>query len=148
MLLPLCRSSSILEAPVSRVGALTPAGLLFPIPPISLHHSRALPERNLRLTAIADMRPYRWATGLDRKAALESKYRATLLEFETAQAADEIFHRYAVAASCHSVVASAQRPALRVTTTGVVAVVIKECGAEPAPGRLPGASRRLSDFKS
>jgi hypothetical protein len=49
---------------------------------------------------------------------------------------------------CHSVVASAQRPALRVTTTGVVAVVIKECGAEPAPGRLPGASRRLSDFKS
>jgi hypothetical protein len=33
-------------------------------------------------------------------------------------------HRYAVAASCHSVVASARRPALRVTTTGVVAVVI------------------------
>ena len=57
-------------------------------------------------------------------------------------------HRYAVAASCHSVVASARRPALRVTTTDVVAVVIKECGAEPAPGRLPGASRRLSDFKS
>src|SRR5207237_9105694 len=62
----------------------------FPIPPISHHHPLALPERNLRLTAIADMRPYRWATGLDRKAALESKYRATLLEFETTQAADEI----------------------------------------------------------
>ena len=26
-----------------------PAGLLFPIPPISHHHRRALPERNLRL---------------------------------------------------------------------------------------------------
>ena len=30
------------------------------------------------------------SVGLDRKVALESKYRATLLEFETTQAADEI----------------------------------------------------------
>jgi hypothetical protein len=45
VLLPLCRSSSILEAPVSRVGALTPAGLLFPIPPISHPYSRTPPER-------------------------------------------------------------------------------------------------------
>src|SRR5262249_28322422 len=29
--------------------AASPAGLLFPIPPISHHHSRSLPERNLRL---------------------------------------------------------------------------------------------------
>src|SRR5262249_9791189 len=32
-----------------RAGVLTPTGLLFPIPPISHHHSPALPERNLFL---------------------------------------------------------------------------------------------------
>src|SRR5262249_52149215 len=32
-----------------RIGALTLLGSLFPIPPISHHHSRALPERDLCL---------------------------------------------------------------------------------------------------
>src|SRR6516165_9342787 len=39
-----------------RTGCL-PAGLLFPIPPISHHHSPALPERDLRLRPSQTCRP-------------------------------------------------------------------------------------------
>jgi hypothetical protein len=36
-------------APLFQYSSPAPAGLLFPIPPISHRHSRALAERNLRL---------------------------------------------------------------------------------------------------
>ena len=53
---PLCTKSAALSAlahrvwyPCSQYSSPASAGLLFPIPPISHHHSHALPQRNLRL---------------------------------------------------------------------------------------------------